>query len=44
MAEEQRNQVLVSAEENAAISRAVLAWLNSYEDKPWKKVDYEYLG
>ena len=42
--DENRNREYVSAEENAAISRAVLAWLNSYEDKPWNKIDFEYLG
>ena len=38
------NVILVSASEQADIIRAVLTWLNSYENKPWKKVDYEYLG
>ena len=42
--DENRNREYVSAEENAAISRAVLAWLNSYEEKPWNKIDFEYLG
>lgn len=42
--DEQKTKVLVSATEQAAISRAVLKWLNSYEDKPGKKVDFEYLG
>ena len=40
----EQNHVLVSATEQAAISRAVLTWLNSYEDKPGSKVDFEYLG
>lgn len=42
--DEQKTKVLVSAAEQAAISRAVLKWLNSYEEKPGKKVDFEYLG
>lgn len=39
-----RTRVLVSASEQADISRAVLKWLNSYEDKPGKRVDFEFLG
>lgn len=38
------NRVLVGAEEQAEISRSVLAWLNTYNDLPCKKVDFEYLG
>ena len=34
---------LVSAEEQARISRAVIAWLNEYPDKPMR-VDFEFLG
>lgn len=44
MDERNNNRVLVSAAEQSAISRAVLTWLNSYEEKPYKKVDFEYLG
>ena len=44
MDEQQNTQrVLVSAEEQDRISRAVLKWLNSYEDKP-RNVDFEFLG
>ena len=35
--------VLVTAEEQKKISRAVLEWLNAYEDKPVKRIDFEYL-
>lgn len=35
---------LVSAQEQATIQRAVLAWLNSYPNKPLNKVDFEFLG
>lgn len=41
--DEKRTKVLVSASEQTEIARAVLIWLNTYEDKP-KKVDFEYLG
>lgn len=41
--DEKKNRVLVSASEQSEIARAVLTWLNSYEEKP-KKVDFEYLG
>lgn len=41
---DENKKELVSAEEQKRISRAVLEWLNSYEDKPGKKVDFEYLG
>lgn len=43
MANEEQRRELVSATEQNEISRAVLIWLNSYEEKP-KKVDFEYLG
>ena len=36
-------RVLVSAAEQAEISRSVLRWLNSYPDKP-RRVDFEFLG
>lgn len=42
--EERNNRELVSSAEQSAVTRAVLAWFNNYEDKPAKKVDYEYLG
>ena len=41
--DEKKTRVLVSASEQTEIARAVLIWLNTYEDKP-KKVDFEYLG
>ena len=41
MANETRE--LVSSAEQSTVTRAVLAFLNSYEDKP-KRVDYEFLG
>lgn len=41
---DEQNRVLVSAAEQKAISRAVLEWLNTYEEKPGKKVDFEYLN
>ena len=44
MAENEQSLVLVSATEQAAISRAVLTWLDSYTEKPGAKVDFEYLG
>ena len=34
---------LVSASENKRIERAVVTWLNTYEDKPCR-VDYGFLG
>ena len=39
----EQTRVLVSAAEQADISRTVLRWLNSYEGKP-RKVDFEFLG
>lgn len=44
MDERNTNRVLVSASEQATISRAVIKWLNSYDEKPGKRVDFEYLG
>jgi len=37
-------RILVSAEEQALISRTVLRWLNSCDIKPLNKVDFEFLG
>lgn len=42
--DEQNTRVLVSAAEQKKISRAVLKWLDSYPDKPGKKMDFEFLG
>lgn len=44
MDERQQNRILVSASEQAEISRAVLTWLNTYDRLPTSKVDFEYLG
>lgn len=44
MANNEQSRELVSSAEQSAVTRAVLTLLNSYEDKPAKKVDYEYLG
>ena len=41
--DEKKTKVLVSAEEQTQISRAVIAWLNTCEEKP-RKVDFEFLG
>lgn len=41
---ENKPKTLVPAEERSEVTRAVLAWLNSYADKPAKRVDFEYLG
>lgn len=41
---DERNKNLVSAEENAAVARAVRTWLNAFPDKPCSKVDFEWLG
>lgn len=35
---------MVSAAENADVSRAVRQWLNTYADKPLSKLDFEWLG
>lgn len=37
-------KTLVPALERAKVARAVRAWLDSYADKPCKRVDFEYLG
>ena len=42
--DEQKPKNLVSAEENADVSRAVRQWLNTYTDKPLSKLDFEWLG
>ena len=42
--DEQKPKTLVSAEENADVSRAVRQWLNTYPDKPLSKLDFEWLG
>ena len=42
--DEQKPKTLVSAEENADVSRAVRQWLNAYPDKPLSKLDFEWLG
>lgn len=41
---EQQVKTLVSAEENAAVARAVRQWLNTFPEKPCTKVDFEWLG
>lgn len=41
---ENDNRILVSASEQALISRTVLTWLNSYESLPLAKIDFEFLG
>lgn len=41
---ENKPKTLVSAGERSEVTRAVLAWLNSYADKPAKRVDFEYLA
>lgn len=41
---DERQRILVSASEQAEISRTVLRWLNSYDNKPLNKVDFEFLG
>ena len=42
--DEQTARELVSAAEQSAVTRAVIAWFNGYTDLPLSKVDYEYLG
>ena len=42
--DEQKPKTLVSADENADVSRAVRQWLNTYPDKPLSKLDFEWLG
>lgn len=44
MANEQQTVELVSSAEQSAVTRAVITWITSYENKPLNKVDYEYLG
>ena len=44
MDDKQKPKTLVSAEENADVSRAVRKWLNMYLDKPLTKLDFEWLG
>lgn len=44
MENEQKPKTLVSAEENADVSRAVRQWLNTYPNKPLSKLDFEWLG
>lgn len=44
MDDKQKPKTLVSAEENADVSRAVRKWLNMYPDKPLTKLDFEWLG
>lgn len=41
---DERQRILVSASEQAEISRTVLRWLNSCDNKPLNKVDFEFLG
>ena len=38
-----KNKVLVSAEEQAQVSRLLLVWLNQFPDKPVGKINFEYL-
>lgn len=40
---EQKAKVYLSNAETNAVSRSLLAWLNTYPDKPVKAVSYEYL-
>ena len=44
MDDKQKPKTLVSAEENADVSRAVRKWLNMYPNKPLTKLDFEWLG
>lgn len=39
-----KQRVSVPVEERATIARAVHHWLNTYPQKPVKKIDYEYLN
>lgn len=44
MGDKQKPKNLVSASENADVSRAVRKWLNMYPNKPLTKLDFEWLG
>ena len=37
------NKNMVSAEEQAQVSRLLLVWLNQFPDKPVNKINFEYL-
>lgn len=36
--------MLVNAEESEAVTRTVRSWLNTYPNKPVKKLEFEFLG
>lgn len=44
MDDKQKPKILVSASENADVSRAVRKWLNTYPNKPLSKLDFEWLS
>lgn len=44
MNRDEKPKALVSAAENADVSRAVRKWLNAYPSKPLNRLDFEWLG
>lgn len=44
MENENKPKTLVSAEESESVERAVREWLNKFPDKPFPKIEYEWIG